>query len=251
MTLYNIGELSTTAQKYNNLTVTTSEPSDVFKFEIGEDRNINLLLTDIQNANPKVKLYRDNGDGRYGVGDQLLAESNNAGKLDDFINRQADPGTYFVRVVRDSGSASIRYDLLLSATSLYPFPPSDVPNLLSHETNLGNLSGDVTKRGSISDANVVDTYAFALGADEGVDIQLGGLTADADIRLVRDRNSNRIADFDETIDYSINGGSDNELISGFQQPGNYFLQVYQFSGNTPYTLAFDHYEVVSPEPTLV
>lgn len=244
MTLYNIGELSTTRRTFNNLTVTTSEPSDVFKFEIGEDRNINLLLTDIQNANPKVKLYRDNGDGSYGTSDQLLAESNNAGKLDDFINRQAEPGTYFARVVRDSGRASIRYDLLLSAT-----PRSIAPNLLSYEQNLGDLSGDETIRGSISDANVVDTYGFALGADEGVNIRLRGLTADADIRIIRD-DGDRVAEPGETVAGSYAANNYNELIANFQEPGNYFLQVYQYDGETPYRLGFDHY-VVSSEPTLV
>lgn len=257
MTLYNVGQLSSTPKLYNDLTVTKSESSDVFKFEIAETQNINLLLTEIQSANPKVKLYRDNGDGRYGSGDSLLAQSDRSGKSDDFINRRVEPGTYFVRVVRNDNSVrdSIRYDLFLSATPLYPFPPQvipdrQVPNLLSREQNAGNLSGDVRYSGSISDNNVVDTYQFALGTGEGVDIRLRGLSSDADIQIVRDGNMNRIADSNETMAYSIVGGNSDELIPGFQQPGDYFLQVYQYYGNTPYQLEFEHY-IVSPESMLV
>ena len=64
--------------------------------------------------------------------------------------------------------------------------------------------------------------------------------ADADMRVIEDYNGNNIIDLNEIIDSSINGGSESELISGIEGPGDYFLQVYQHSGNTDYQLTFDY-----------
>jgi hypothetical protein len=76
---------------------------------------------------------------------------------------------------------------------------------------------------------------------EGVNLSISGLSSDADIRLIQDTNNNRIVDAGEVIRTSSNGGSSIDQISAIEQSGNYFVQVYQFSGETNYQLTFDHY----------
>ena len=89
--------------------------------------------------------------------------------------------------------------------------------------------------------DTVDTYAFSLDFYEGTNISLSGLSSDADIRLIRDSNSNGIVDANEVIESSTGLGSRSESITGIDTSGDYFVQVYQYSGNTNYTLSFDHY----------
>lgn len=94
--------------------------------------------------------------------------------------------------------------------------------------------------GYVGDYDTADTYAFSLDFYEGVDIYMTGLTADADIRLIEDRNGNGIVDSGEVVDISSNFGTFSEAVST-DISGDYLLQVYQHSGNTNYSLTFGHY----------
>lgn len=108
---------------------------------------------------------------------------------------------------------------------------------MPREFELGNLSGDVSRSNIVGDFDTADTYQFSLGDFEGVNITLNGLlNGDADIRLIRDFNNNRIVDANEEIARSTKGGITPDIISNINQSGDYFLQVNQFSGRTGYTL---------------
>lgn len=246
MTLYNLGALGNTAQKKNNLTVTATAPDDVFKFTLSEKRKVNLLLTDIHDGDPDMELYRDtDNDGVLDrPGDQLITSSTVSGLAEDYINQQLDAGTYFARVFRYAlgSDTSVRYDLYASATDNSPLQTT-APNLLSSEVQLGDLSGDVTRTGSISSTNTVDNYYFSLGLYEGVEVRLTGLASnqDLDIRLIEDDNANRIADASEVVAYSRNGGSADDVIAQMNRSGNFILQVYQYGdSSSSYNLTFDH-----------
>lgn len=74
--------------------------------------------------------------------------------------------------------------------------------------------------------DTTDVYHFSV-VDTGIDFSLSltGLTADADVRLIQDTNSNGIVDIDssEVVDSSTFGSTTKE-ISAFLNPGNnYFV----------------------------
>lgn len=239
-TTYDVGTAETAPISRTDFSLSATDPTDVFEFNIVGTRNINLSLHDISaNDDADLRLFRDsNGNGVFDASDTQVASSVLSGSGDDTINYRATEGTYFAQVERfDSGSnGTVTYDLDISATET-PTPS----NLLGTEVELGNLSGDRLLRGGVSDTNTTDTYSFSLGLFEGVNIRLDGLTNDADIRLIRDDNSNGIVDAGEVIGSSISLGNASESITDINQSGDYFVQVYQYSGSTSYNLTMDHF----------
>jgi hypothetical protein len=240
MALSNLGTIGTTPVVRNNLTLTTSDPTDVFQFRIGSTKNINLTVTDISVGDPELLLFRDNGNGIFDANDQSVDLSTRSSNRDESINNQENTGTYFAQVIRGAASSgTISYDFAVSATT--PNSTSDLSNLLPKEVELGNLSADVNQFGSVGDFDTADVYQFSLGSFEGVNITLSGLTSDADIRLIQDFNNNRIVDANEVVASSTRGGTTSDVISNITSSGNYFFQVNQFSGNTSFNLTFDHF----------
>ena len=240
---YDLGSLDSTPTERSTFLENGTYENDVYEFDISGTRNINISLNNISAGDDAdLSLYRDSNDnGVLDSSDELLTGSYRSGNADDGINYRASEGTYFARVnLYNGGSDSLlNYDLDLSAT--YPGSPS---NVVAVDEDLGTLNGDITRYGSVGDTNTVDVYEFELGVLQGVNISLEGLSSDADIRLIQDRNNNGVVDSDEIISSSFNAGSSSESISQFQDiglSGTYQLQVYQYSGNTNYQLNFDHY----------
>jgi hypothetical protein len=240
MATFDLGTIGSTPVLRNNFTLTTSDITDVFKFRTTSTSNLNLSLTDISVGDPELFLFRDNGNGIFDSGDQVVDLSAKSFNRDESINNRENAGTYFAQVIRGAASSgTISYDFAVSATT--PNSTSGFSNLLPREFELGNLSGDVTPSNLINDGDTTDTYQFSLGLFEGVNITLSRLLADADIRLIRDFNNNRIVDAGEEVARSTSGGTTSDVISNIRQSGDYFLQVQQFNGNTGYDLTFDHF----------
>lgn len=244
----NLGTLTSTAVSRNNHTVNDADPTDVFAFNIVGTQSINLSLDSVT-GNTNIKLYRDvNGDGQLDSGDQLLVNGKDNtffGGGDEGINYRAFEGNYLAQVVRSGsplgGGSNRTYNLDLSATqSATPFNLSSTPsNLLPKEVQVGELSGYdyETYTGTINNTNTADVYAFNLAVGAELDISLTGLSANANMRLIRDSDSDGIVDANEVVMSSTNGGSQSESIST-DLGGDYLLQVYQNIGNTNYTLEF-------------
>ncbi|MEH1943374.1 MAG: PPC domain-containing protein [Nostoc sp.] len=247
MALFNLGTVGSTPVVRDNFTLTTTDPTDVFKFQITSGKNINLSLTDISAGDDAdIRLFKDaNLNGVLDDFDRKVGlVSNRGSNQDEAINFKTSPGTFFAEVSRftPGSSGSVSYDLALSATApsgTFPISAS-FSNLLPKEFVLGNLSADVTRTGNVNNQNTTDVYNFSLGFFEGVNIKLNGLNGDADIRLIRDSNNNRIVDAGEEVARSTSGGTGSELISNTNLSGDYFLQVTQFSTSN-YTVTFDHF----------
>ncbi|MEH1829322.1 MAG: pre-peptidase C-terminal domain-containing protein [Nostoc sp.] len=248
MSIQYLGSLGSTARQYSSFNVNAADPTDIYRFSIGSNRNINLSLNNITyGGDADLRLYRDannNGvldsyDRTYGY----VASSTKSSNADDAINVKANAGTYFAEVYRYAGGLGgngyVFYDLDLSATTRAS--TADYSNLLPKEFVVGNLTSDTTRYGYISDSNTADVYNFSLGLYKGVSISLTGLSSDADIRLIRDYNNNRVVDAGEEVARSTRGGSTSELIANIDQSGDYFLQVNQYLGNTSYAVTFDQY----------
>ncbi|MDF5709637.1 MAG: PPC domain-containing protein [Nostoc sp. S4] len=247
MALFNLGTLGSTPVLQNNSTLTTTDTTDVFQFKITNTSNINLSLTDISAGDADIQLFRDaNNNGVLDNFDrQAGIVSRQASNSDEAINFKTSSGTFFAEVSRfaPGSSGNVSYDLALSATKpsgTFPLSAS-FSNLLPKEFVVGDLSHDVTRTGFINNQNTTDVYSFSLGFFEGVNIKLDGLSTDADIRLIRDFNNNRIVDAGEEIASSTKGGISSELISNINKSGDYFLQVTEFSGATNYKVTFDHF----------
>lgn len=222
--------------------LSTTDPRDVYIFGINNTKNINLNLHDISVGDDvDLRLYSDsNGNRELDSNDQILSSSTNASNADDSINYLASEGIYFAVLDRytlgSQGNAD--YHLDLSAGTF---------NLLPREINIGQLfrggSGPQSFNNWVGSTDTLDTYAFSLprvgsGSFHLVNIGLTGLTNDADIRIIQDFNNNRTVDPGEEIDSSANFGSSPESMTLGLDGGEYFVQVYQWRGNTNYQLTF-------------
>lgn len=239
MSNYDIGSLSSYDAPYSidDYYVSTYDSTDVFEFDLFNTSDINLALSP-SGGDADLTLYMDNGDGYFDPYTDTFVDGSYLGSTaDDSINiADQGAGTYFAQVSYYSSSSSyVDYDLNLSATSGYT-----ASNLLPTETNVGSLDSDLTYYGAVGDSNTSDTYYFNLDFYEGVNITLSGLSSDADIRLVQDFNNNAIVDDYEVQQSSTFGSTTSEFMST-DLSGNYFVQVYQYSGDTNYTLGFDHF----------
>lgn len=247
---YSVGSLGSTPEQRSTYLKKGTYENDVYKFDISGTRNINLSLHDITAGfDADLYLHMDsNGNGKLDTTDTLIQYPYLGGNADEAINVQAGKGTYFARVKFYSGGsgANLNYDLDLSATPINP-SSTDAPNLLPREVDVGRLfsggGGPQIFTDWVGNTDTVDTYAFSLpvvgaGSIHLVNIDLENLINDADIRLIEDSNSNGIVDSGEVFDFSNNGGIAPESMTVGLTGGDYFLQVYQYSGDTNYQLTF-------------
>ncbi|MEG4818370.1 S8 family serine peptidase [Microcoleus sp. K5-D4] len=76
-------------------------------------------------------------------------------------------------------------------------------------------------------------YRFDINTKSNFSLRLDGLRADADVKLIQDRNRNGVVDFGETIDYSLESGIVPDVINVSNlAPGTYYVQVSSFLGNS-------------------
>lgn len=239
---YDMGSVGYTPVSRNNYNVSASDETDVFEIRTATSGSLNINLHDISAGDDvDLRLYSDvNSNGIWDEADRAagpVASSVRGGNHDDVINYRVTAGqTYFIEAdyYAPGSTGTATYDLDVSVTS-------GASNLLGDEYSVGNINYDTTRSGWVGNTDTMDSYAFSLGFYEGVNISMYGLSADADIRLIQDNNGNGVYDSGELVQGSYNGANFSESISGIDLSGNYILQVYQYSGNTNYTVGFDHY----------
>lgn len=105
------------------------------------------------------------------------------------------------------------------------------------EVNIGVLDSTLTFNNFVGNFDQRDLFDFSLFSEENVNISLTNLSADADVRIIRDNNNNGMIDSgDQEVSRSERASNLDESITQTLLPGNYLVDVYQFSGNTNYTL---------------
>ena len=183
-----------------------------------------------------LDLYADtNNNGILDSGDRLVNTSHRGGYQDDFINSANQAaGTYFAQVKNYLGS-DVSYSLGLQAKPVKT--PSDLIGTVAYS------NGGARYTGTVGDTATARFYSFSTGGG-AVDINLTGLTADADIRLIQDRNNNGIVDAGEVLKSSTVLGTGSESIHANLAQGVYAVEVYQYTGNTSYNLAISAYSVI-------
>ena len=224
-TARNIGTLNGT-QTLDDA-VGNTDKADVYRFKLSSGDNFNLVLNGMS-ADADVELIQDaNRNLRVDPG-EVIAFSDFGGSAPESINLSGLAGsTYYVRVSQFEGNTD--YTLRLSNT--------DPSNLLFWEIQAGSLSSTQTFDDFVGNSDTSDLYNFNLDTASNFNLQLYGLSANADVRLIQDSNNNDfLVEDSEVIASSTFGGNLSESINTFLAAGNYYIQVYQFSGDTNYTL---------------
>ena len=221
--------------------VGNKDSQDFYQFQINSLSEVSLLLFNLT-GNASLKLLRDsNGNGLLD-GDETIAASEAKGARREEINRVLLPGNYFLQVSQIQRDAS--YSLWSNAVPISP-PTVDAGNSLSGAFDLGNISGNIaapqttpqTKSDILTDEDRHDFYQFSLTAPSDVSILLDNMSANADLRLVRDANANGLVEPEEILAVSGEGGATlEEITRRGLAPGNYYVWVSQTSGSTYYDL---------------
>lgn len=216
--------------------VGSTDTQDFYRFSLGTTTNLGVTLYGL-GADADLEIIRDgNHNGTIDTG-EVLKGSYSGSTTNEFISLAGlGTGDYFVRVNR-YGSADTNYSLYFSGDPGTGYA-SGSDNTLNGATDLGTLNGSRTYNGWVGTSDVSDFFRFYLGTSSNVNLSLTGLTADADIDLIRDANYNGVIDSGEVIRYSHNGGTANEEID-FRNlgAGTYFVRVDPWgTANTSYTL---------------
>jgi len=91
---------------------------------------------------------------------------------------------------------------------------------------------------TVSSLEANDLYSFNLKGRSSFDLTLDGLSADADVKLIQDRNGNGKFEKDETIAYSNKAGKLAESIRTSLEAGTYYIEVYPYGNiQTNYRLS--------------
>jgi hypothetical protein len=106
----------------------------------------------------------------------------------------------------------------------------------ARKLNLTSTTQTVTDFVGASDLN--DFYSFSLGSRSSLNLAVGGLTANADVQIVQDKNLNGVFDVSsEVITGSYLSGTSSDSIITTLDTGNYFIRVFPGTGaNTNYNL---------------
>lgn len=235
-TANNLGNLTGTTAR--NGFVGSSDTVDFYRLNL-TGSNFNLTLTELS-SDADVQLVRDLNSNGVVDSNEIIAYSNRGGSNDESINLHGlTSGEYFVQVSRYSGDTNYTLRLSSEYTS----------NLLATEMNVGVLAGTQTftnpsysegetlaRRNGISGTDTSDMYRFSLNTVRNVGIALTGLNSDADVRLIQDLNNDGLVQDGEVIARSTHSSNWNEAINRNLDVGNYFVQVYRYSGDTGYSL---------------
>ena len=219
----NIGTL-TSAQSFQDW-IGNADPSDYYKFTTATSSNFALALSGLS-ADLNVRLLDSAGN--------MIGNSQNSGTAAESINTTLAAGTYYVCVYRYSGEST--YNLTLSA-----LPPDNAGNTTLAARDLGTLSTTQNLQDWIGSADTNDFYSFTIGTRSNFALALSGLTADADVQLLSSTGAVMMT--------SAKRGLLAESLSAVLDMGTYFARVYQYSGDTTYTLGLTATAVPAPAPT--
>jgi hypothetical protein len=222
-----------------NDSVSRTDGVDVYRLRIGERGNFNAALRNIPvGANVDMFLMRDaNNNGIVDAGDYIVGSSK-PGNANEALNvRDLEAGIYFLQVGYGHGS-TVRgnYTIQMSSTGNAP------SNLITPEHTIASIPNTSPLTGQLNHRNAADTFQFRVSGTvnsptRNVRLTLSGLSANADLRLIHDRNNNGIIDDGELLSSATRLGSQSESISRHLAPGNYIAQVYlPEPGQTSYTL---------------
>jgi len=136
-----------------------------------------------------------------------------------------------------SQSAIANADPLTGTISAAQLNYSDSGNSLSTARNVvGVEKGSLTLTDSVGISDPKDFYRFEINTKSNFSLRLDGLTADADVQLIQDKNGNGVVDSGEVIGSSFQSYNTPDVINVSNlDPGTYYAEVYSlFKESTDY-----------------
>jgi RHS repeat-associated protein len=210
----------TGTQTFNGA-VSSSDTEDFYRFELTADGIINLNLSGLNSdTNAYLQLLDSNGN--------VITSSSQS------LDTNLFAGVYYLRVSQSSGDTN--YTLTAKGTGIADL----AGNSLETARNLSILTGTQTASDFVGNIDTKDFYRFHLTKNSNFNLSLNGLTADADVELLDGKGN--------VINSSVNGGNESETINSELETGTYYVQVYQYSGNTNYNLQLSATPDTTPEP---
>lgn len=179
-------------------------------------------------TNPAVSSFdRQTQIADFIVGDTGNIFSFSAGDrvTGDFADAQLKP---------QSQSASANPDPLTGTISASQLNFADPGNSISTARNVfGVQNGSINLTDFVGTGDRDDFYRFDINTKSNFSLRLDGLTRDADVDLIQDRNRNGIVDFGEYVDFSLESGITPDVINVSNlAPGTYYVRVYNFLNNS-------------------
>lgn len=115
-----------------------------------------------------------------------------------------------------------------------------ISNLLPAEVDLGSLAGTRLLNGTLSDTNTSDIYRLTLNNPSELHITLSGMSANADVRFIRDYNNNGIVDSPDVLTGSDQWyGYTDGIYASLKGGATYFVQVNQGTGGEGKTINYN------------
>ncbi|MDK2459957.1 pre-peptidase C-terminal domain-containing protein [Aphanizomenon sp. PH219] len=234
LTVDNAGNTLAKARNVGTLTATqsfsdwigTADTNDYYSFNVGTQSNFSLNLTGLT-ADADVELFNSSGT--------VISGSYTDGIVSESITSLLSAGAYYVRVFQYSGDTN--YSLSLNAAAL---PVDNAGNTLAKARNVGTLTATQSFSDWIGTADTNDYYSFNVGTQSNFSLNLTGLTADADVELFNSSGT--------VISGSYTDGIVSESITSQLSAGAYYVRVFQYSGDTNYSLSLNA-TAVAPTPT--
>lgn len=201
--------------------VGSTDTNDFYRFSLSGRASFNLTLNGLA-ADADVRLLDSSG--------KTLVGSYNTGKTADSIGRTLDAGTYYVQVYPFK-SATTYYNLNFSATPVTPLDNAGNTTASARNITVGSTSSTYSDWVGSADTN--DYYRFSISNNSNFQLSLNGLTANADVQLLRLNSDGTTT----AVGSSLTASNTAEAINiNNLAAGTYFARVYQFSGDTYYNL---------------
>jgi hypothetical protein len=187
-----------------------SDRQDFYQIELAEAGEVNLALGEMR-RDADLLLLNENGD----------EITRSATEGDESIRQRLEAGVYFVQV--SPFGSRMKYALTMESGG-------SEGNGIGGE-NKGNLGAVFSQSGTVSSGKS-NFYRFNTGQSGVFTADLTGLTGDADVRLVQDKNNNNVIDSGEVLAWQWERGTASESIRKFIGAGDYALQVVSYGGQT-------------------
>lgn len=195
---------------------------------------------------PNLKFLGTDRVGSFlnGLSSNLVVQDLTAGGgLGAALPGNTDPLIGGDRVRRDNYNDELRAALIRFGYKGLTFTANEPSAAI---VKIDPLTGSRTVNGRISDDVPVVSYELGIRDTSTLSATVSGLKADADLSLWQDRNNDGLFEPDEELDFSEEEGNASEAIVRNLFPGKYFLDVYQFEGNTDFKLDLKSTPVVTP-----
>ncbi|MCC3406096.1 MAG: S8 family serine peptidase [Microcoleus sp. PH2017_10_PVI_O_A] len=155
-------------------------------------------------------------------------------------NNQLASGTSHAPQTSNSDDRAIGTDPLTGTTTASQLNLSYPDNTLATARNVvGVENGRINLSDFVGVGDRDDYYRFTVNSNSDLSLRLDGLSANAGIELIQDKNRNGRTDYDEFLDWDYAGtGTSGEINFLCLTPGTYYVGVYNYVGSTNYNLTF-------------